>query len=174
MAAPSKHLFVLSVFGLGYLRPAPGTWGSLPPVVIALGLIAAGDWAVRLHSIDVTMIVICLVSAWLCVRYGAAAELELGRKDPCHVVMDEVAGQSVALLFLPWRSLEEPNAWGWNLTIACVAFVSFRLMDIVKPPPARSLQRLSGGWGILIDDLLAGAYALALTQILSRLVLPLW
>jgi len=87
------------------------------------------------------------------------------------VVIDEVAGQSLALLALPWRSQIEPGAWSWNLLLVAVAFIAFRLMDIIKLPPARDMQTLGGGLGIVIDDLIAGIYALVITQAVVRLIL---
>ena len=100
-------------------------------------------------------------------RFGAWAEVHFGKKDPRQVVADETAGQCVALLALPWG-----GDWSENLVLAATAFVTFRLFDIVKPPPINRIQRLGGGWGILVDDLLAGLYALAATQLLARLIWP--
>ena len=85
---------------------------------------------------------------------------------------DEVAGQAITLLFLPWRAPGEPGALAFNLTLAALAFLAFRAFDITKPPPARSLERLPGGWGILVDDLIAGAMALVVVQLIARLALP--
>ncbi|MBX3355192.1 MAG: phosphatidylglycerophosphatase A [Phycisphaeraceae bacterium] len=151
----------VTAMGLGHLRPAPGTWGSLPPVVVAMLLLALGApwWA-----ISASMALLVVVASWLCVHFGSGAERTFGRKDPSQVVIDEVAGQAVALLVLPWWWLEGETIVG-HLTmpqtvVAIAAFFLFRAFDIVKPPPARGLQRLGGGVGILIDDLLAGAYAL--------------
>ncbi len=87
-----------------------------------------------------------------------AATLEArscGRKDPSHVVIDEVAGQLVTLIACPivWQAL-------------LVGFILFRGLDIVKPPPVRSLERLPEGMGIVLDDLGAGVYALIILQLL--------
>jgi len=158
--------------GLGYLRPASGTWGSLPPVVAVLAMLAFGapTWLVTL-----VMAVFALKSSLLCLYYGVAAEGAFGKKDPSRVVIDEVAGQSVALLWLPWHRLGG-NAIVGELTsdqliVAVAAFLLFRALDIIKPPPARGLQRLRGGAGILVDDLLAGLYALGATWLVV-LALP--
>lgn len=85
------------------------------------------------------------------------AERESGRHDPGFIVIDEVAGQWTALLFSPlnWR-------------YALLAFVLFRAIDIIKPFPARQLERLPGGWGIVFDDVAAGLYALGIVS-LTRL-----
>jgi phosphatidylglycerophosphatase A len=100
-----------------------------------------------------------------CVRFGAAAERVYGKKDPGRVVADEVAGQSLTLLFLPWPA----GAAGRAALIAAIAFLFFRICDIAKPWPAHRLQRLTGGWGILIDDLVAGVYAALATQVVVRI-----
>jgi phosphatidylglycerophosphatase A len=87
-----------------------------------------------------------------------AATLEArgcGKKDPSHVVIDEVAGQLVTLIACPIR---------WQALLA--AFILFRVFDILKPPPIRSLERLPEGTGIVVDDLGAGVYALLVLQVL--------
>jgi phosphatidylglycerophosphatase A len=159
------RLVLLTVLGLGHLRPAPGTWGSLPAPIAVLLLV----WAIGPHwSIDVSLVLGCVLFSVVCVRFGHLAEARWGAKDPGQVVADEMAGQCVALLLLPWRGMDQPDAWRWNLTIAAVAFLAFRAMDILKPPPANQLQSRPAGWGILLDDLAAGVYALIITQIVAR------
>lgn len=159
---------MLTVFGLGFLRPAPGTWGSVPPVVLALILVGIG---LPDRAVSVILLVVLLLFSLACVGFGAGAERSFGRKDPSEVVADEVAGQCVALLFLPWRMPGQGHAILWNLTLAILAFIGFRLFDILKPPPIRQLQSLPAGWGILVDDLAAGLVAGIITQVLARLVL---
>ena len=170
------QLALLSALGLGYLRPAPGTWGSLPPVGLALLIIwlshpgiAPGEDAIVINA---SLLVLGGLFSFACLRYGALGESRFGGKDPSNVVADEVAGQSIALLALPWRALNQPHAWKWNLALAATAFVAFRAMDIIKPPPAHQLQRLPAGAGILIDDLIAGVYALIVAQVAARLIWP--
>ena len=163
--------------GLGFLRPASGTWGSLPPAVVAAGLAAA---SVPGWQIDVAMLLLLAIGCVACLRFGEAAERATGKKDPGQVVADEVAGQAVTLLALPWAVTE-----GWagtpvlgpgvsplvfNLGLAVAGFLLFRIFDIIKPPPANGLQRLGGGAGILVDDLIAGAMAGVLLQIAVRVV----
>lgn len=167
MILMNMRALLLTGFGLGHLRPAPGTWGSLPPVALALVMIALGG---PLWTIDAALALLGLAFAIACVRFGSWGERRFGRKDASPIVADEVAGQSIALLALPWLAWNE-GCWR-NVALASVALVIFRLMDIIKPPPARSLQRLEGGWGILIDDLIAGAYAMIATQIVVRWVMP--
>jgi phosphatidylglycerophosphatase A len=158
---------LLTVFGLGLLRPAPGTWGSLPAAgaALALACLALPAW-----MITAIVALLGLLFAVACLRFGGAGEAIFGRKDPSQIVADEMAGQAIPLLFLPWRL--DGDGLGWNALLALTAFVSFRVFDIAKPPPIRGLQRIPGGLGILIDDLLAGLFALVVTQLLARLIWP--
>ena len=157
----------ITVLGSGHLRPAPGTWGSAVSVVLFAGL-----WCLCANVIDArwaleaSIVVGVVVSSVLSVVWGEWAIARFASKDPRQFVLDEFAGQWVALLCLP-MSLSA-DLW----TFACVVggqFVLFRVMDILKPPPARQLERLPAGWGILVDDLFAGAYASVLGQLAWRL-----
>jgi phosphatidylglycerophosphatase A len=155
-------IWLVTGMGLGLMRPAPGTWGSLPPVALAMLLAFAGTDP---RHIDMALAAMGLVFGLSCLVWGELAEKSFGRKDPGAVVADEVAGQSLALMWLPWSG---NNA---RIIATCaIAFFAFRLFDIVKPPPARGWQRFPGGLGILIDDLVAGLYALVATQILVRVL----
>ncbi len=157
----------VTVFGLGHLRPASGTWGSMPPPAVALGLMFLG---VAPMVVDATLVALGVAASAACLAFGAWAQEHFGRVDPRQVVADEVAGQCVALLFLPWRS--GFDGLMWNIALVGTAFVAFRIMDIVKPPPARQAERLRSGLGVLADDLVAGVYALIVTQLAARAVLP--
>ncbi len=137
--------------GLGLLRPAPGTWGSLPPAVLVT-LSPLWGASVTRWGLAGLLLYGVLASVLLAPWYGR----HFGRSDPGEVVCDEVAGMALCLMLLPW-----PSPWPpWAL--AAMAFALFRLMDIWKPPPIGSSQRLPGGWGVLIDDLLAGLAAAGL------------
>lgn len=166
---------ILTCFGLGLLKPAPGTWGSLPPVVLALvmamvleqdGWTAGDAW-----MLNAIIAFFGLFFAIACVRFGDRAEAMFKRKDPPEVVADEAAGQSLALLGLPWFW---GDGWWWNISIALIAFFAFRVFDIIKPQPAERLQSLRGGLGILLDDLVAGVYAGIIAQAIVRIVLAQW
>lgn len=159
---------LLTSFGLGNLKPAPGTWGSLPPVILAFALVCIIDESMR-WQIDVILLLVALLFSIACVKFGNYAEEEFKTKDPSQVVADEVAGQSIPLLFLPWYL---PTDYMNNALLVAIAFVSFRFFDILKPPPANGLQKLPAGWGILVDDLVAGVYALIVTQAVAHIVLP--
>ena len=152
---------LVSAGGLGYLPIAPGTWGSLAGVAIFL-LAGLTAWPLMTALICLAGVLIfsvlnVVLGPWACSHYGA--------KDPSPVVIDEVAGYLVAVLFLP---IDGANLY---YSAAC-AFFAFRIFDIIKPPPARRLERLRAGWGILADDLMAGLYANLLCQCLIRTVVP--
>lgn len=186
----------ITVFGLGSFRPAPGTWGSLPPIIIAALLLILGagpamsndrcafawpswsdlggfpressaiawNWFIY-HG---TLAAVLLFFSIACMRQGSAAEAKFGRKDPANVVADEVAGQCIPLMFLPSWALSTPDN---ALMTLALAFFAFRAMDIIKPWPAYRLQRIPGGLGILIDDLIAGVYAAIIVQLVVRLAM---
>lgn len=154
---------LITVFGLGFLRPAPGTWGSLPPVLLAALLLVAGLGPGN-HPIiyNGSLVAVMIFFSVACIAEGDAAEARSIRgKDPSESVADETAGQCLPLLFLPGAALTTPAVTAFTL---CFAFVAFRLLDIVKPWPASALQRVPAGWGILLDDLVAGVMAMVIVQ----------
>jgi phosphatidylglycerophosphatase A len=163
----------ITVLGSGFVPVAPGTCGSL----VATGLFAAA-WvsaaAVGLARglVELAVIAGILLSSWLSVRWGPWAVARFGKSDPRQFTLDEFAGQCLALLALPIGL----DAGRWAL--ACVLggqFLLFRLLDILKPPPAHQAEALPAGWGILADDLAAGLYANILGQLLWRLTpLAVW
>ena len=132
-------LAVASVGGAGYAPIASGTVGSLV-AAIALWLIPFSPTALL-----ATLVVVTIVGVWA----GSRVERALGAKDPGVIVIDEVAGMFLAVLFLPR-----------TLPVLVSAFLLFRLFDIWKPYPARQIQELHGGLGVMLDDLIAGAYSL--------------
>ena len=141
-------------FGAGRLPWAPGTWGSLFACVAAAGLVwvagatgLPGSWVLSAGTI-----IVFLGGVWASGRYAASIQKE----DPGEVVIDEVAGQWLALL---------PVATSFALYP--VAFVAFRLFDITKPWPVRQAERLHGGVGVMTDDIVAGAYAGIVTWLIS-------
>ena len=162
-------LWLLTTGGLGWLKPGPGTWGSIPPVLMALLLVSI--W-LPAWMIDLTLLLIGLLFSIVCIRFGEVAERAFGKKDPSEVVADETAGVVLPLLFLPWTFPLGAETLAWNLSLALTAFTTFRFFDITKIPPANQLQSLRAGWGVLVDDLIAGVYALIVTQLLVRLLYP--
>ena len=162
--------------GVGLIPVAPGTLGSGVGLLLyyLLGSAASGlfTYAVRIGadlaplvfqrlmttSLLLAVLVVSAVGTWAATR----AEKLLGKKDPGAVVVDEVAGQLLTFLFVPW----DTKAVGF-----IAAFVAFRLFDIWKPYPVRRLEGLGGGLGIMADDLLAGFYAAALLSLTNSIFL---
>lgn len=142
---------IATFFGVGRLHPGPGTWGSAAAVVLWTALASA------LPATSRTPVAIAL--ALLVTLIGIPAATQVARasgvKDPQFVVIDEVAGQTIALIAAPLA---------WKTFLA--GFVLFRAFDIVKPPPVRQLERLPEGTGIMLDDVAAGLFALAVMQLL--------
>ncbi|MCP4092228.1 MAG: phosphatidylglycerophosphatase A [Planctomycetes bacterium] len=135
----------VTCFGLGYAPVASGTFGTLGGVAVA----ALVGWTWPEYYLPL-LIVLTTVMSLLGALCGGWAERRYGRKDPGQFVLDEVVGYMVAVMWWDFP--------GWKHLIA--GFFLFRLFDIVKPYPARRLEKLKGGWGIVVDDLVAGAYAL--------------
>ncbi|HEY8185732.1 MAG TPA: phosphatidylglycerophosphatase A [Pyrinomonadaceae bacterium] len=169
----------IATCGVGYLPLAPGTWGSL--VGIGLYLLARAVTmkvffgVANPHNFNllhvyygvialelVIVLAIALVGTWAASR----TERLSGKKDPSKVVIDEVVGQFIALIPVPFVL---GAAW-WS---AILAFILFRFFDIVKPYPARRLESLESGLGIMADDIVAGVYAgigVALVVVISWFV----
>ena len=144
--APTDRAALLLATGLGagWAPLVPGTFGSV------LGVAAA--WTLSLGGPVATVAGLCAVTAagtWAAGR----AEAILAKRDPGAVVVDEIAGQILTLAFVP----ATPRA-------ILLGFVLFRALDILKPFPARRLESLPGGSGIMADDLMAGLYANLLLQ----------
>ena len=157
----------ITVLGSGHLRPAPGSWGSLVATLIFAAIwSAASALSAPLWLVDVVIVVAGVVLAsWLSVVWGPWALDRFGGKDPRQFVLDEFAGQWMALFWLP------PLAAGGLWPFAWVVggqFVLFRILDVIKPPPARQLESLPAGWGVLCDDLMSGVYANLIGQIVWR------
>jgi phosphatidylglycerophosphatase A len=143
-------LALATVGGVGYAPIAPGTVGSL--VALPLLPALAGLRARSLPAYGAALLGLVAAAVWAAGR----AEVELGGHDDSHIVIDEVAGLVVAGLFLP-------GTWG----AAVIAFLCFRVFDVVKPFPARTIdRRVRGGVGVVGDDLVAGVYAGLLTRLL--------
>lgn len=163
---------VMTGFGLGYARFASGTFGSLG--ACAIGLVA---WALlipggHVRLLDATWILLTLAASAGCVWGGKwAGEYYAGRSrkpgDPGQVVVDEFAGQWLAMIAMP---LPGYDRLGMVIFIFFVQFVLFRIFDVIKLWPANRLERLSHGWGILMDDLAAGVYANVIGQVIFRIV----
>jgi phosphatidylglycerophosphatase A len=142
---------VATFFGIGRLHPGPGTWGSAATVLLWSAIAYGVAPALR------TPVAIVLAALVVLVGIPAATRVARGSgvKDPQVVVIDEVAGQLIALIGVPF---------GWKTFLA--SFILFRGFDILKPPPVRQLEALPEGTGIVVDDVAAGLYAFAVMHLL--------
>jgi phosphatidylglycerophosphatase A len=153
--------WIVTLLGSGMLPFAPGTFGSLLATFILILLhhhvIPRQDdltW-------NLTLVITLVLYSALCVILGPWTHRYYAKKDPGPCVLDEAAGISLTALFVPMKA-------PWTFV---AVFVTFRVFDILKPPPARQLEKLPAGWGILLDDLAAAVYANVTCQILLRFVL---
>jgi phosphatidylglycerophosphatase A len=137
----------------GYAPIAPGTVGSAVGVVLYL---VTGHWSFQYQAL--LMIAVAVIGVWA----ASVAEVHFSRSDPSQVVIDEVAGQLLTYLGL-----------GLNWTGVLAGFLLFRALDIVKPWPARRLEHLHGGTGIMADDLMVAVYANLILRGVAY-VLPGW
>ena len=145
---------VASLAGVGFLKPAPGTWGSLAALVLAYVLLKLFGALVFMAVLAGTIALAFWAIGDLIARSG-----EPGHQDPGWVVIDEVAGQWIALLPVALgaasRGVAVERLWpGW-----VAAFLLFRLFDVWKPGPVGWADRRPGAAGVLLDDLIAGALA---------------
>jgi phosphatidylglycerophosphatase A len=139
-------------FGAGLLKPGPGTYGSIAALFLwyAAAHIFLPSFAALAIGTTIAAIAVTLIG----IPAATIVARESGREDPGHVVIDEVAGQLIALIAIPadWRH-------------AALSLLLFRAFDILKPPPVRQLERLPQGTGIMLDDVAAGLLALACAQL---------
>jgi phosphatidylglycerophosphatase A len=150
---PLWATLVGTFFGIGRMRLGPGTWGSATTVLL---------WAALAYNLAPwlrTPAAVGLAAMVTLIGIPAATQVTRGSgiKDPQFVVIDEVAGQLVALIAVPltWKSF-------------LAGFILFRVFDIVKPPPVRQLEAIPEGAGIVLDDVAAGLYALGVMHLFLR------
>jgi phosphatidylglycerophosphatase A len=150
---PLWSRLIATFFGIGRLRPGPGTWASATTVLLWAALAHALSSSIRTPVVAALAILVTLISIPAATRVARGS----GVKDPQFVVIDEVAGQLVALIAVPlaWKSF-------------LAAFILFRAFDILKPPPVRQLEALPEGTGIVLDDIAAGLYALGFVHLFSH------
>ena len=149
--APRWATLIATFFGIGRIHPGPGTWGSAVTVIL---------WAAAGHQLPLSLrtplaialaVFVTLIGIPAATRVARAS----GGKDPQFVVIDEVAGQLIALIAVPVA---------WKTFLA--GFILFRAFDILKPPPVRQLERLPEGTGIVLDDVAAGIFAFGVMHLL--------
>lgn len=146
-------------FGIGFMRPGPGTWGST--AALLLWLAAAHLWHPARGILAITTLAAALFALFLGIPAASKVAQEADTNDPGFIVLDEVVGQWIALI------PAVPHVASWLL-----AFVLFRAFDILKPPPARQFDRMHGGFGIMMDDVAAGVYALMLVWLAAARFFP--
>ncbi|MDR4505226.1 MAG: phosphatidylglycerophosphatase A [Candidatus Scalindua sp.] len=149
-------------FGSGLLPKAPGTWGSLIAIPFAFILyLYTGPYGLMSGTVA-----LFFIGVWA----SNNAERNAQRKDPGFIVVDEVVGQWIALFPLSFSFIFN-NHDSLNFifaSISSVAFISFRIFDIWKPWPIRNIDTsIPGGLGIMLDDVIAGAYALIITTLFT-------
>jgi phosphatidylglycerophosphatase A len=172
-------VLAISTCGVGYFPIAPGTMGSLVGVGLYLSLWAGSYrvleanavlkrltlmhiWTPQMAFMLVVIFLVTMAGIWAATR----TEKLIQKKDPSIVVIDEVAGQMIALLSGPF--------WLHTAWSIVTAFLLFRAFDIWKPYPIRKLEGLESGLGIMADDLAAGAYALIVNSVLISVYLLLF
>jgi len=158
---PSRTVFFLakiigSGFFIGYVPVAQGTFGSLWGP--ALYMLIPDTWIVDFFpEVSLVLMGMIVLLYFTGVWSAGVCEVFWGR-DPGRVVIDEIAGMFVTLVFIPL-----------TLTSVWLGFFLFRIFDVIKPPPARRAERLPGGWGVMSDDLIAGIYANIILRIIVYL-----
>jgi phosphatidylglycerophosphatase A len=183
--APRWAWWVATGLGSGWLKPAPGTWGSLAGLLAWCVLIGSSatpfiSWASRhpghvlLAPLGVALEILHLAAigllVWVAVRASDRVVQETGREDPGFIVIDEWVGMWVTLWPLRWTLAQEafrlfdPGGWRWSVLLL-FPFLVFRLLDIWKPWPVHQIQELPGGQGIVADDLIAGLYGLPMVTL---------
>ncbi|HZU53042.1 MAG TPA: phosphatidylglycerophosphatase A, partial [Holophagaceae bacterium] len=173
--APRWAWWVATGFGSGYLKPAPGTWGSLAALAFWCLLIGVPGFLSDAPHLNIAIPIVLLLAPVITALAIHASNLvvdETGLKDPSFIVADEWAGLWIAML--PSACFAYGASYGirnlgdsyWTLALPiAVPFFLFRLFDIWKPWPCFQLQSLSRGWGVVADDVMAGLYAAVITAI---------
>jgi len=146
------EVLLVTGLGSGFVRPGPGTWGSLAALLVWWLVLSGLVWWAQLGVIVATL----LLGGWLVGRVGR----RYGVDDDPGIVVDEFVGLWTALLAAPA-----------SLPVALAGFALFRVLDIWKPGPVRYAERRApGAWGVMLDDLVAGVLAAAVLQLSLRLV----
>ncbi|MGP5211392.1 phosphatidylglycerophosphatase A family protein [Psychrobacter alimentarius] len=142
--------------GSGLPRRAPGTWGTVGGLIVAIPLLSLGFLPFLLITV-----LSSILGIWIC---GRTSELMKGHDDP-HIVWDEWAGMWITLLPFSYMSMTADSFWQYisqplSLAALLLAFVLFRFFDIIKPPPIGWADRkVAGGLGVMLDDIIAGVMA---------------
>lgn len=158
VALRSRFLALLSTAGgFGFSPFIPGTVGTIPAVCVYLAIAILTPSEHHTLLIGLALVLICVLT----VALGGWAERYWGCKDPRHFVLDEVAGYLLTVLLFRSSSILATAGW---------AFFASRAFDVIKPWPASRMESLSGGFGILMDDLFASLYAAAFLHVVAYLL----
>lgn len=156
---PDRLIYWLGIgLGSGLPRRAPGTWGTVGGLIVAIPLLSLG-----FVPFLIITILSCIIGIWIC---GRTSELMQGHDDP-HIVWDEWAGMWITLLPFSYMGVAEIDFWrdivqNFSIFSMVIAFILFRFFDIIKPPPIGwADKRVAGGLGIMLDDIIAGIMAAA-------------
>ncbi|MHC4268099.1 MAG: phosphatidylglycerophosphatase A family protein [Planctomycetota bacterium] len=152
-------------FGSGLLPIAPGTWGSLAAIPFALMFYIYTSP----YIIIIATIALFFIGVWASNNIERSAQ----RKDPGFIVVDEVVGQWIAMFPLSFLFIFNNQDFTYFIfiSISVVAFITFRIFDIWKPWPVRNIDKnISGGLGIMLDDVIAGIYALIVTYAFAQVI----
>ena len=137
----------VTVFGIGYIRTAPGTFGSLFAILV---------WYISINYLNIYFFYIIIIIVFICSFKAINIYLRNANKDdPSEVVVDEFIGQSLPLIFL----------LQFNVYEVLLAFSSFRLFDIFKIYPVNKVENIKGANGVIMDDVVAGIYSLIIIMI---------
>ena len=156
--------------GSGLPRRAPGTWGTVGGLIVAIPLLSLG-----FVPFLIITILSCVIGSWIC---GRTSELMGGHDNP-HIVWDEWAGMWLTLLPLSYMGIADGNFWQniaqtSSIVAIIIAFILFRFFDIIKPPPIGwADKKVAGGLGIMLDDIIAGIMAAAVWVIIYTTILQL-
>jgi phosphatidylglycerophosphatase A len=144
-----KSLLLLATFfSVGRIRVAPGTFTSF--AVVLLCYFIPWYWPAPLYVKIITIVIVFLLG----IPAASIAENHFNKKDPRQCVIDEVAGQLICLLLIPH-----------SISYYLAGFILFRIFDILKPFPVKAAEKIPGGIGIMLDDVVAGLYGLAVLQL---------
>jgi phosphatidylglycerophosphatase A len=155
--------WVVTGGGVGFLRPAPGSWGTCPPALLFLLMLVV---PIADPTRSLLLLAFGLVASVLLVMYGKWAAAYFREPDPGSVILDEYAGFAVTVAFMPMPQWCNNHGTLGLFVFTAGLYILFRLTDTLKLPPANYLERLPWGWGILCDDLAAGLQANLIAQLI--------
>jgi len=154
---PTKIVLAIARVGpCGRMRPGPGTWGSLAGLVYQLLIFHYQSW--------LTVVLFSLIAIWFAVGICGEAEFRLGKRDPGEVVLDEFVVMPLCFIGWPVIAAVLPT-WAAPWSVYLAGFALFRLFDITKPFGIYQLQDLTGGWGVVIDDVAAALASCAVMHL---------